>query len=147
MKKIISLLILIQALSGTMVYANLNTDNVFDIQTENKPILPDSVSNIATFKLYPTQNMWTFLKLNTRNGKIWQVQYDIGGTDRNESILNTLPLVLEEEETNGRFNLYPTQNMYNFILLDQIDGRTWQVQWSIEKEYRGIIPIQQAVEP
>lgn len=147
MKKIISLLVLIQALSGTMVYANLNTDNVFDIQTGNKPILPDSVSNIATFKLYPTQNMWTFLKLNTRNGKIWQVQYDIGGTDRNESILNTLPLVLEEEETNGRFNLYPTQNMYNFILLDQIDGRTWQVQWSIEKEYRGIIPIQQAVEP
>ena len=142
MKKIISLLILIQALSGTMVYANLNTDNVFDIQTENKPIIPDSVSNIATFKLSPTQNMWTFLKLNTRNGKIWQVQYDIGGTDRNESILNPLPLVLEEEETNGRFNLYPTQNMYNFILLDQIDGRTWQVQWSIEKEYRGIIPIQ-----
>ena len=71
MKKIISLLILIQAISGTMVYANLNTDNVFNIQTENKPILPDSVSNIATFKLYPTQNMWTFLKLNTRNGKIW----------------------------------------------------------------------------
>lgn len=142
MKKIISLLILIQALCGTMVYANLNTDNVFAIQTENKPIIPDSVSNIATFKLSPTQNMWTFLKLNTRNGKIWQIQYDIGGTDRNESILNPLPLVLEEEETNGRFNLYPTQNMYNFILLDQIDGRTWQVQWSIEKEYRGIIPIQ-----
>ena len=130
-----------------MVYANLNTDNIFDIQTENKPIIPDSVFNIATFKLSPTQNMWTFLKLNTRNGKIWQVQYDIGGTDRNESILNPLPLVLEEEETNGRFNLYPTQNMYNFILLDQIDGRIWQVQWSIEKEYRGIIPIKQAEEP
>ena len=38
---------------------------------------------------------------------------------------------------NGRFFLYPTVNNLNFILLDQIDGRTWQVQWNIDKDKRG----------
>ena len=27
------------------------------------------------FQLFKTQNMWTFLKLNTRTGQIWQVQW------------------------------------------------------------------------
>ena len=42
---------------------------------------------------------------------------------------------------NGRFFLYPTKNIYNFILLDQIDGRTWQVQWSYDENKRIIVPI------
>jgi len=37
---------------------------------------------------------------------------------------------------NGRFKLYPTGNMYNFIMVDVIDGRTWQVQWNIDKDKR-----------
>ena len=37
---------------------------------------------------------------------------------------------------NGRFKLYPTGNMYNFIMVDTIDGRTFQVQWSIKEEER-----------
>ena len=48
---------------------------------------------------------------------------------------------MKEEEENGRFTLYPTTNTFNFILLDQIDGRTWQVQWSFEKKKRMILPI------
>lgn len=42
----------------------------------------------------------------------------------------------------GRFTLYPTQNRYNFILLDQTDGRTWQVQWSTKPEEVGLWRIQ-----
>jgi len=34
-----------------------------------------------------------------------------------------------------------TENKNDFILLDKIDGRTWQVQWSIELESRVIVPI------
>lgn len=34
-----------------------------------------SVDEVARYKLYPTTNMWTFLKLDTRNGRIWQVQW------------------------------------------------------------------------
>ena len=39
------------------------------------------------------------------------------------------------------FKLYPTQNMYTFILLDRINGETYQVQWSQEYSNRLVIPI------
>lgn len=92
------------------------------------------------FKLYPTDNMWTFIKLDTRNGKMWQVQFSIKGAEyRFETSLNTAALATDS--INGRFELYPTQNMYNFILLDKKEGTTWQVQWSTESENRGIMPI------
>lgn len=98
---------------------------------------------IMPYKLYPTSNMWTFIKLDTRNGKMWQVQFSIKGDDyRFESPLNLTPLISDGDEP-GRFELYPTQNMYNFILLDGIDGKTWQVQWSTEPDNQAIIPIQQ----
>ncbi len=73
---------------------------------------------------------------------MWQVQYDTKGDNRIETFLNLSPLVSKEKEINGRFTLHPTQNIYNFILLDQIDGKVWQVQWSLEFENRLIWPIQ-----
>ena len=33
------------------------------------------------------------------------------------------------------------KNMYTFILLDQHDGRMWQVQWAIDADQRLVIPI------
>ena len=92
------------------------------------------------YEIYPTENVWNLLELDTRTGIIFQVQYGInekGG--RMKTSVNSKPLVDESQAENGRFKLYPTQNMYNFILLDQIDGRTWQVQWSTEPENRGIV--------
>jgi len=73
---------------------------------------------------------------------MWQVQYDIDGDNRFSTYLNRLTLVDKEKEENDRFTLYPTQNIFTFILLDQLDGRTWQVQWSMKPENRGIIPIE-----
>ena len=40
---------------------------------------------------------------------------------------------------NGRFKLYPTNNSYNFIMVDVIDGRSWQVQWSTKKDGRLVL--------
>ena len=95
----------------------------------------------AKFQLYPTQNMWNFIKLNTQTGEMWQVQYSIN--DKNNRlglVMNDRDLVgIGDEHVNGRFTLYPTDNMYTFILLDTIDGRCWQVQWSTKAENRGII--------
>lgn len=48
---------------------------------------------------------------------------------------------LSNDSKDGRFELFPTTNIYTFLLLDKIDGRTWQVQWSTEKENRLLIPI------
>jgi hypothetical protein len=95
----------------------------------------------VTYRLYPTDNMWTFIKLNTRNGQMWQVQYSMND-NRFESSLSLVKLVEKNEEFDNRFTLYKTQNTWTFILLDQIDGRTWQVQWSTEYDKRGVIPIQ-----
>ena len=59
-----------------------------------------------------------------------------------EIIFNSESLVWSSEaETIGRFILYPTNNIYNFILLNQIDGRTWQVQWNNEQEKRFVSRI------
>ena len=93
------------------------------------------------YKLYPTVNMWTFIKLNTRTGQLWQVQYHTESDKRFQSILNTDSRVTPENESNERFVLYPTQNSNNFILLDQIDGRLWQVQWSLDHNARLVLPI------
>ena len=95
----------------------------------------------VVYELFPTQNIWTFLKLNTRDGRIAIVQFDVSSNNRMETDLNISPLVEEQNAQNGRFTLYPTSNLYNFILLDQIDGRVWQVQWSFEKDKRMILPI------
>lgn len=97
------------------------------------------------YKLYPTDNMWTFLELETFSGRIWQVQYSIKGSDyRFKTVLNEnsmLSLFDTEGEFAGRFELYKTQNMYNFILLDTATGGTWQVQWSTEADNRGVVRI------
>lgn len=95
----------------------------------------------AKFQLYPTQNMWNFIKLNTQTGEMWQVQYAINdNSNRLSIVLNDIVLVsASDEKINGRFTLYPTENMYTFILLDTIDGRCWQVQWSSQSSNRGIV--------
>lgn len=100
------------------------------------------VTENANYQLFPTKNFWTFLKLDTRNGKMWQVHFSLNNdNDNGEIILNSLPLVSKEEEIKGRFTLYPTENIYNFLLLDQIDGTVVQVQWSKELDKRGIVSI------
>lgn len=89
------------------------------------------------YQLFPTENYWTFIKLNTRNGKMWQVHFSISeDAYEGELVLNSDSLVLTTEEVNGRFTLYPTKNTYNFLLLDQMNGKAYQVQWNSVKEKR-----------
>jgi hypothetical protein len=72
---------------------------------------------------------------------MWQVQWGAENKYRFETILSDISRIDKDDEKNGRFFLYPTINTYNFILLDQIDGRAWQVQWSIEEKDRAVIRI------
>jgi len=108
---------------------------------QNENISAQNVNGV-TYRLFPTQNMWTFIKLNTRSGQMWQVQFDLKGDNRFVTNLSSEALVTKEKEVNDRFTLYSTQNIYTFILLDQLDGRTWQVQWSMEQKNRGVIPFE-----
>lgn len=93
------------------------------------------------YQMFKTQNMWTFIKLDTRNGRMWQVQYAVSDNNRGEVALNSKPLVDKSKEAEGRFMLYETDNIFNFILLDTFDGRTWQVQWGLNDSDRIVVPI------
>ena len=146
------------------------------------PALVFSQEDIERYKIYPTENTYTSLKLDTATGKIWQLQIGIGDVDRVESVLsdiqwadfkedliqsqkskieqwkrenpnatseeieNNAPMSIErymkidfDFAQNGRFKLYPTQNMYNFIMQDVISGQSYQVQWNNDEDYRGVM--------
>ena len=96
------------------------------------------------YKLYPTENMWTFLELETFSGRIWQVQYSMESNKRFKTVLNSTDYVYMFDDDNsvafaGRFELYKTQNTYNFLLLDTFSGRVWQIQWSLDSKNRGVV--------
>lgn len=146
MKRII--LLLVATLVAQCAFAQTQVDTLRQQQMQMDSIKVHLLTRInqhtaQCYKLYPTDNIWTFLELETSSGRIWQVQYSTKGPDyRFRTQLNSVPLVWDDEECfAGRFELYKTQNMYNFILLDTFDGRTWQVQWSTEAENRMILSI------
>jgi hypothetical protein len=89
----------------------------------------------AAYRIFQTKNIWTFLKLDTRSGLIWQVQW---GESPVSLPVNKLALTRPEQAKEGRFTLCPTRNIYNFILLDQDNGRMWDVQWSMDDKERSI---------
>lgn len=98
-------------------------------------------SGEGRYKLFKTRNMWTFLKLDTQTGMIWQVQFSTKGDEyRYQTELSLVDLVNDLNRFDGRFTLYQTENIYNFVLLDQYDGRAWQVQWG-EPANRAVMPI------
>lgn len=100
------------------------------------------------------------LLLDSATGRIWQLQIGVGDTDRLETVLSdrkiaksietitkewdkemkpyALKQYIDERPVakNGRFKLYPTDNMYNFIMVDVINGNTYQVQWNTKKKKR-----------
>ncbi len=92
------------------------------------------------FRLFPTVNIWTFLLLDTSNGRVWQVQYTLtDSTSAGRWVINSKPLVATADARRGRFTIYATHNLFNFVVLDQEDGRAWQMQWSPEADKRGMI--------
>lgn len=102
------------------------------------------VSNTSVrYKLYSTFNRFNFLNLDTRTGSISIVQYDVQGDNEFEYFLGYPPdtNIPDSLMVNGRYELYPTRNNYTFILLDQIDGRSYHVQWAIERDKRFISEI------
>lgn len=98
--------------------------------------------NQPSYEIYPTENMWNFIKLNTVDGRMWMVQYSVDSdSTRFESVLNAESLLAKgQQSVKGRFVLVPTRNMWNFILLDQVDGKQWQVQWTTDGNHF-VVPI------
>lgn len=119
-----------------------STESIFNEETiQGLALLKTIMNDCPAYELYRTDNMWTFLKLETSTGKIWQVQYAVGDGDAFQIVLNDISLAFDGMETAGRFKLHPTDNIYNFLLLDTHTGSVWQAQWSQNPDNRGVIPI------
>ena len=90
------------------------------------------------YKLYPTENIYILLKLDTATGALWMVSYSMNTkSDAVEVALDSSSLLKShEEQIAGRFELYPTKNMFTFLLLDTVWGYTYQVQWSTKANER-----------
>lgn len=90
------------------------------------------------FKLYKTENMFNFLELDTKTGKIKQVQWSLDEKNEGSSVINNVDLSWGTGYGSGSFELYPTSNIFQFILIDKTNGRKWHVQWGIENVKRWI---------
>lgn len=110
----------------------------YSYAAEPATVVAPTTNAVNNYLLYSTTNIYTFLKLDTRNGKIWQVQYSMDDNEF-EVALNSRELVTTGKP--GQFALYPTTDNWTFLLLDTINGDVWHVQWSLEADNRVIIPI------
>ena len=128
----------------------INSQNFSDTYLQDISINSANLSRIqranATFHLYKTHNFSTFLLLDTRDGRVWQLHWAINNKGYNGlNTLNPESLATQNDENIGRFTLYPTTNFGIYILLDQETGRTWLCQFSVDKpEFRFIRPLSTA---
>ena len=117
-----------------------NEEKIGRIEHSLTVIEKNTANADPVFKLYPTRNMWNFLKLDTRNGKVSIVQFSVeDNKNRFEYALSDV--ALSNKNIPGRYILQPTDNIYNFIMLDQVTGQTYQVQWSFDETKRFVVPI------
>ncbi len=92
------------------------------------------IESTNRYKFYPTENIYNFLKLDTRTGLIEQVQWSLDINREGSVSINSEDL----SWSGSLFELYPTRNMYQFLLLDKSNGRAWHVQWGMEDTKRWI---------
>ena len=90
MKKYIFLL----ATSFLLVIGN-SAAQTTDTAENGQPQIAQAAET-TRYKLYPTQNMWNFIKLDTQTGKMWRVQFSV-------------------EDSNDRF-VYDLNPLYIYIL-------------------------------
>ena len=98
--------------------------------------LDNSLKN--RYKMYPTDNIYTLLQLDTKTGMIEQVQWSLESSNEGSVTINGEDLTSGYGYGSNSFELYPTKNMYQFILLDKTTGRKWHVQWGMEASERWI---------
>ncbi len=145
MKKIISIKMLLAFLFSSISFIlSAQTDSIASDSASNQVVelledirvrqIKETYAN--RYKMYHTENVYNLLKLDTQTGKIEQVQWSLDDNKEFTSTINSQDLSWETGMNS--FELYPTQNMYQFVLLDKATGRTWHVQWGLEDKKRWI---------
>ena len=79
-----------------------------ELEKQVNKIALNTANTEPIYRLYPTRNMWNFLKLDTRNGKISMVQFSVEDNEKQfEYELSNKALC--ENTAPGRFMLQPTR--------------------------------------
>lgn len=99
--------------------------------------------DVGRYKIYPTSNMYNFIKLDTMTGKLWRIQWSLDNDEEYEVPIDTGNRIpYDGTWVNNRFEVYPTNNIYQFLLLDRINGRVWHFQWGFDLNKNWILEIQ-----
>lgn len=76
------------------------------------------------YKLYPTDNLYTLLELDSKIGRIKQVQWSLDSDSESTFTINNDDLSYGMGYGSDSFELYPTKNMYQFILIDKTEAES-----------------------
>ena len=94
-------------------------------------------NDMSRYKMYQTENIYNLLKLDTKTGAVWQVQYRMKGVKPQiipiEYSSYLKGIVSESEGCNGRFELYPTKNPGPDTLLTCILSNTTYLEFFTAK--------------
>lgn len=126
--------------SNTKEIVNLlaKIDSLVMINNELLNHLEVNTSLKGRYKLYQTENIYTLLELDTKTGRIKQVQWSLDSDNEGSVSINDEDLSYGYGYGSGSYELFPTKNMYQFILIDKTDGRKWHIQWGMKSSERWI---------
>ncbi len=117
-------------------------DSLLEDHSESLDAININTSMKNRFKLYPTENIYTFLELDTKTGRVWQLQWAMESDNEGGLPIIDFDLVSEDDSYGSNvFELYPTKNMYQFILVNKVNGQTWHLQWGMENSKRWVKKI------
>ena len=88
-----------------------------------------STSKSTNYVLYPAIT-GVFLRLDTRDGTIQAI---VPSNPKKNRVLNAEPLALDKKP--GRFEMYPTDSSWVWVLFDSETGNMWNVNWSAKAMY------------
>lgn len=139
-------------------YKVYNTTNIYTsllLDTATGKIWQLQLGVKGTDRLKTVLSEWEYAKTTETITEEWKEGYDERlknweekYNSKPDSIVSTerkkenKPYNLKEYTSNntiaknGRFKLYPTDNSYNFIMVDVVNGNTYQVQWSTKRDER-----------
>ena len=93
------------------------------------------------FSLHETQNMWTFILLDSYTGRLWQLQYTVD-KDSMRGILIINEDELADENKKNIFYISPLTSMFQYYLTNDTTGEMWKFQWNTKgNDYRWIEKI------
>lgn len=128
---------------ATKPLTDIQRDSLLTNIGQNVRIIADETTGlknkVGRYKVYRTTNIYNSLKLDTASGRITALQ--IGINNDKSRFEYTVCNAIEDDpkwRIIGRYELYPTGNNFNFILIDTILGQAYQVQWSTKNEECGI---------